>query len=39
MTEGGAVPNERLRAVMAAEGWTYAALAQEVEVDPKSVER
>jgi transcriptional regulator with XRE-family HTH domain len=33
------MPNERLRAVMAAGGWTYAALAQEVEVDPKSVER
>ncbi|WP_447038275.1 XRE family transcriptional regulator [Streptomyces sp. DSM 118878] len=31
--------NERLRAVMAAGGWTYAALAKEVEVDPKSVER
>lgn len=33
------MPNERLRAVMEAGGWTYAALAQEVEVDPKSVER
>jgi transcriptional regulator with XRE-family HTH domain len=33
------VPNERLRAVMAAGGWTYAALAKAVEVDPKSVER
>ncbi|GAA3246786.1 hypothetical protein GCM10020256_74640 [Streptomyces thermocoprophilus] len=33
------MPNERLRAVMAAGGWTYATLAQEVEVDPKSVER
>ncbi|MEV2217421.1 XRE family transcriptional regulator [Streptomyces sp. NPDC050997] len=33
------MPNERLRAVMAAGGWTYAALAQQVEVDPKSVER
>ncbi|MDT3398966.1 helix-turn-helix transcriptional regulator [Streptomyces sp. B1866] len=31
--------NEKLRAVMAASGWTYAALAQQVEVDPKSVER
>jgi transcriptional regulator with XRE-family HTH domain len=31
--------NERLRAVMAAGGWTYAALAKAVEVDPKSVER
>ncbi|MET9987261.1 helix-turn-helix domain-containing protein [Streptomyces rochei] len=33
------MPNERLRAVMEAGGWTYAALAQQVEVDPKSVER
>lgn len=33
------MPNERLRAVMAAGGWTYATLAQEVKVDPKSVER
>ncbi|MFE7705502.1 helix-turn-helix domain-containing protein [Streptomyces sp. NPDC057486] len=31
--------NERLRAVMAAGGWTYAALAKAVDVDPKSVER
>ncbi|MEV6757707.1 helix-turn-helix transcriptional regulator [Streptomyces sp. NPDC051214] len=31
--------NERLRAVMAAGGWTYAAIAKAVEVDPKSVER
>ncbi|MGW2224039.1 XRE family transcriptional regulator [Streptomyces formicae] len=31
--------NARLRAVMAAGGWTYATLAKEVEVDPKSVER
>ncbi|MGW4299704.1 XRE family transcriptional regulator [Streptomyces sp. NPDC004646] len=31
--------NERLRAVMAAGGWTYTALADRVEVDPKSVER
>ncbi|MEU1331032.1 XRE family transcriptional regulator [Streptomyces sp. NPDC005865] len=31
--------NERLRAVMAAGGWTYAALAKAVAVDPKSVER
>jgi hypothetical protein len=31
--------NERLRAVMADGGWTYATLAQSVEVDPKSVER
>ena len=33
------MPNERLRAVLAAGGWTYAALAEQVEVDPKSVER
>ncbi|MEU1784679.1 helix-turn-helix transcriptional regulator [Streptomyces sparsogenes] len=33
------MPNERLRAAMAAGGWTYAALAAKVEVDPKSVER
>ncbi|MGW2018108.1 XRE family transcriptional regulator [Streptomyces sp. NPDC001927] len=33
------MPNERLRAVMADGGWTYAALAEEVDVDPKSVER
>ncbi len=39
VVEGGLVPNERLRAVMAAGGWTYAALAHEVEIDPKSVER
>ncbi|MFD7990585.1 helix-turn-helix domain-containing protein [Streptomyces mexicanus] len=31
--------NERLRAVMAAGGWTYEALAAKTEVDPKSVER
>ncbi|MFJ2818185.1 helix-turn-helix domain-containing protein [Streptomyces sp. NPDC091279] len=31
--------NERLRAAMAAGGWTYTALAEVVEVDPKSVER
>lgn len=31
--------NERLRAAMAAEGWTQAALAAKVGVDPKSVER
>ncbi|NEC02963.1 helix-turn-helix domain-containing protein [Streptomyces anulatus] len=31
--------NERLRAVMAAGGWTHADLAGVVEVDPKSVER
>ncbi|MCX4881678.1 XRE family transcriptional regulator [Streptomyces sp. NBC_00847] len=31
--------NERLRAAMAAGGWTYNALADKVEVDPKSVER
>ncbi|MFQ6194163.1 helix-turn-helix domain-containing protein [Streptomyces sp. NPDC000405] len=33
------MPNERLRAVMAAGGWTYATLAEKTEVDPKSVER
>lgn len=33
------MPNERLRAAMAASGWTYSALADRVEVDPKSVER
>ncbi|MGY0057264.1 XRE family transcriptional regulator [Streptomyces sp. LZ34] len=33
------MPNERLRAAMAAGGWTYATLAAKVEVDPKSVER
>ncbi|MGW0764250.1 XRE family transcriptional regulator [Streptomyces sp. NPDC002676] len=33
------MPNERLRAAMAAGGWTYTALADRVEVDPKSVER
>ncbi|WP_432198612.1 helix-turn-helix domain-containing protein [Streptomyces sp. bgisy027] len=33
------MPNERLRAAMAAGGWTYADLADKVEVDPKSVER
>ncbi|MEX3100349.1 XRE family transcriptional regulator, partial [Streptomyces sp. ST1020] len=33
------MPNERLRAAMAAGGWTYSALADTVEVDPKSVER
>ncbi len=31
--------NERLRAVMAAGGWTHAALAAVLDVDPKSVER
>ncbi|MFH8882130.1 XRE family transcriptional regulator [Streptomyces californicus] len=31
--------NERLRAVMAAGGWTHTDLARVVEVDPKSVER
>ncbi|MEU7135230.1 helix-turn-helix domain-containing protein [Streptomyces sp. NPDC046261] len=31
--------NERLRAAMAAGGWTYATLAEKAEVDPKSVER
>ncbi|MFI1950680.1 XRE family transcriptional regulator [Streptomyces xinghaiensis] len=33
------MPNERLRAAMAAGGWTYATLAAKTEVDPKSVER
>ncbi|MGW0185437.1 helix-turn-helix domain-containing protein [Streptomyces sp. NPDC003362] len=33
------MPNERLRAVMAAGGWTYESLAAKAEVDPKSVER
>ncbi|MCF3105612.1 helix-turn-helix transcriptional regulator [Streptomyces roseoverticillatus] len=33
------MPNERLRAAMAAGGWTYATLAEKAEVDPKSVER
>jgi transcriptional regulator with XRE-family HTH domain len=33
------MPNERLRAAMAAGGWTYATLAAKAEVDPKSVER
>lgn len=31
--------NERLKAAMAAGGWTHASLAARVEVDPKSVER
>ncbi|MFB8084850.1 helix-turn-helix domain-containing protein [Streptomyces sp. NPDC055992] len=31
--------NERLRAAMAAAGWTHGSLAEEVGVDPKSVER
>jgi transcriptional regulator with XRE-family HTH domain len=31
--------NERLRAAMAAGGWTHATLAEQVGVDPKSVER
>lgn len=29
------MPNERLRAAMAAGGWTYAALAAKAEVEPK----
>ncbi|MCK8680743.1 helix-turn-helix domain-containing protein [Streptomyces lichenis] len=33
------MPNERLRAAMAARGWTHAGLAARVDVDPKSVER
>lgn len=31
--------NERLRAAMAAGGWTHASLATKADVDPKSVER
>ncbi|GGW99730.1 XRE family transcriptional regulator [Streptomyces noursei] len=31
--------NERLRAAMAAGGWTHTSLAAKVDVDPKSVER
>ncbi|MDQ0991625.1 helix-turn-helix domain-containing protein [Streptomyces sp. V3I7] len=33
------MPNERLRAVMAAGGWTHETLARKVGIDPKSVER
>nr|WP_298558347.1 helix-turn-helix transcriptional regulator [uncultured Streptomyces sp.] len=33
------MPNERLRTVMAAGGWTYESLAAKAQVDPKSVER
>ncbi|MGV9272044.1 helix-turn-helix domain-containing protein [Streptomyces griseosporeus] len=33
------MPNERLRAALAAGGFTYETLAQKVGVDPKSVER
>ncbi|WP_260636023.1 helix-turn-helix domain-containing protein [Streptomyces angustmyceticus] len=33
------MPNERLRAAMAAGGWTHATLAASAQVDPKSVER
>ncbi|WP_433331850.1 DUF5919 domain-containing protein [Spirillospora sp. CA-294931] len=33
------MPNERLRSVMTAGGWTYATLAEATDVDPKSVER
>ncbi|MEW2359218.1 XRE family transcriptional regulator [Spirillospora sp. NPDC029432] len=33
------MPNERLRNVMTAGGWTYASLAEATGVDPKSVER
>ncbi|WP_372408881.1 helix-turn-helix domain-containing protein [Streptomyces luteireticuli] len=33
------MPNERLRAVLASTGWTYAELADAAGVDPKSVER
>ena len=34
-----ALPNERLRAALAREGWTASAFAEAVEVDPKTVER
>jgi hypothetical protein len=34
-----ALPNERLRAALAREGWTASALAEAVQVDPKTVER
>ncbi|MEV7377904.1 XRE family transcriptional regulator [Streptomyces lydicus] len=33
------MPNERLRAAMAAGGWTHTTLAARAQVDPKSVER
>ncbi len=33
------MPNEGRHAAMAAGSWTYTALADRVEVDPKSVER
>ncbi|WP_186768062.1 helix-turn-helix domain-containing protein [Streptomyces qinzhouensis] len=33
------MPNERLRAALAARGWTYTMLANAVGIDPKSVER
>ncbi|MCF3145773.1 helix-turn-helix domain-containing protein [Streptomyces platensis] len=33
------MPNERLRAAMAAGGWTHATLAARAQVDPKSIER
>lgn len=33
------MPNERLRAAMAAGGWTHATLSARAQVDPKSVER
>ncbi|MEU9603988.1 helix-turn-helix domain-containing protein [Streptomyces sp. NPDC048057] len=33
------MPNQRLRAALAAGGWTYATLAKTVGIDPKSVER
>ena len=36
---GVALPNERLRAALARDGWTVSAFAEAVEVDPKTVER
>jgi transcriptional regulator with XRE-family HTH domain len=38
-TAKAGIANERLRAVMADGGWTYAALGHATGVDPKSVER
>src|SRR5689334_22717736 len=34
-----ALPNERLRAALAREGWTVPSFAEAVQVDPKTVER
>jgi hypothetical protein len=34
-----ALPNERLRAALARDGWTSSAFAEAVQVDPKTVER